>query len=91
MHVLECRIIPLYASPAAARRSEAQGEEADALDLIRWAESHHAALEPVAGNIMPPGTSACYAGDADDPYMGPGILGAIRAARPSDRSESDGE
>src|SRR5690606_18773402 len=61
--------------------SEAQGEKEDALDLIRWAESRHAALEPVAGNIMPPGTYACYAGDGDDPYMGPGILGAIRAAR----------
>src|SRR5690606_24597574 len=56
---------------AAALRSEAQGGEADALDLIRWAESQGAALEPVAGNIMPPGTYACYAGDADDPYMGP--------------------
>src|SRR5690606_38188508 len=63
----------------AALRSEAQEGEADALDLIRWAESRHAALEPVVGNIMPPGTYACYVGD-DDPYMGPGILGAIRAA-----------
>src|SRR5690606_12738351 len=147
MRVLECRIIPLYAAPAAAilrtprgeeeawrafldaldefeaaanlwvdpegptaadmerlrqsrqrviecaralaaLRSEAQGDEADALDLIRWAESHHAALEPVAGNIMPPGTYACYAGDADDPYMGPGILGAIRAARRSEGGEA---
>jgi hypothetical protein len=74
----------------AARHSEAQGGEADALDMIRWAEARAVALEPVAGNIMPPGTYACYVRDDDDPYMGPGILGAIRAARPSDRSESDG-
>src|SRR5690606_29161065 len=40
---------------AAALRSDA-----DALELIRWAESRHAALEPVAGNVMPPGTYACY-------------------------------
>jgi len=66
---------------AAALRSQAQGDEADALDLIRWAEARAVALEPVAGNIMPPGTYACYAGDAGEPYMGPGILGAIRAAR----------
>src|SRR5690606_26043588 len=68
-------------------RSEAQRGEADALDLIRWAEARAVALEPVAGNIMPPGTYACYAGDGDDPYMGPGILGAIRAAR---RGEEQG-
>src|SRR5690606_10172739 len=73
--VIEC------ARVLAALRPEAQGQEEDALDLIRWAESRHAALEPVAGNIMPPGTYACYAGDGDEPYMGPGILGAIRAAR----------
>src|SRR5690606_13412147 len=73
--VIEC------ARALAARCSDAQGDEADALDLIRWAEAHHAALEPVAGNIMPPGTYACYAGDGGEPYMGPGILGAIRAAR----------
>jgi len=71
-----------------ALRSDAQGGEADALDLIRWAESQGAALEPVAGNIMPPGTYACYAGDVDDPYMGPGILGAIRAARRSEGGEA---
>jgi len=82
---LEYRIVPLY---PAAFRSEAQGGEADALDLIRWAEARAVALEPVAGNIMPPGTYACYAGDGDDPYMGPGILGAIRAAR---RGEEQGQ
>ena len=73
----------------AALRSDAQEGEADALDLIRWAESQGAALEPVAGNIMPPGTYACYVGDDDDPYMGPGILGAIRAAHSTDRSDDD--
>jgi len=62
--------------------------DADALDLIRWAEARAVALEPVAGNIMPPGTYACYAGDAGEPYMGPGILGAIRAAR---RGEEQGQ
>ena len=40
-----------------------------------------------SGNIMPPGTYACYVGD-DDPYMGPGILGAIRTAC---RGEGGGE
>ena len=74
-------IVEGYNEAHAAHRSDAQKGDADALDLIRWAESRHAALEPVAGNIMPPGTYACYAGDGDDPYMGPGILGAIRAAR----------
>jgi len=82
----------------AALRSEAQGDEADALDLIRWAETQGAALEPVVGNIMPPGTYACYVEgvgddpaeyeDAGEPYMGPGILGAIRAAR---RGEGGGK
>jgi len=82
----------------AALRSEANGKEADALDMIRWAESHGAALEPVAGNLTPPGTYACYVEgvgddpaeyeDAGEPYMGPGILGAIRAAR---RGEGGGE
>jgi len=76
--VIEC------ARALAALRSEAQEEKEDALDLIRWAEARAVALEPVAGNIMPPGTYACYAGDAGEPYMGPGILGAIRAARRSE-------
>jgi len=90
--VIEC------ARALAALRSEAQGEEADALDLLRWAESHGVALEPVAGNVMPPGTYACYVEgvgddpaeyeDAGEPYMGPGILGAIRAAR---QGEGGGE
>jgi len=62
--------------------------DADALELIRWAEARAVALEPVAGNIMPPGTYACYAGDAGEPYMGPGILGAIRAARRSEGGEA---
>ena len=82
--VIECALV------LAARCSDAQGDEADALELIRWAEAHHAALEPVAGNIMPPGTYACYVGGDDDPYMGPGILGAIRAAHPTERREGDG-